>query len=161
MQKLILKPIFFIFLIISLFSFNSFSQETKLIASCCEEGRGCTGSAYCTACKNCSGCRYCSKNGGSCGVCSSVRKKTYRNSSSLKKITADNSSISYKFYRGAVLYTSKTILNLRKGPGVKYKVLKKLKKDTKLVYISKKNNWIKVKEQVSDLVGYVYFKYLY
>lgn len=68
MKKII--PLFILFLLIS----STSAQTKKIIASTCE-GRGCSGSEYCSACKNCSGCKHCAKDGGTCGVCTSVSKK--------------------------------------------------------------------------------------
>ncbi|WP_146106871.1 SH3 domain-containing protein [Polaribacter porphyrae] len=149
--------------LIFFFSIDLLSQETKkkeLIASCCTELGRCTGSSYCTACKNCSGCKHCSKNGGSCGVCSSVSNKVYRNNYSKKKSTSF-SKIAYKLKKGNTLYVSIETLNLRKEPNSKSKILERLKKDAALIYLDKTKNWIKVKVKKTGLIGYVYGKYLY
>jgi hypothetical protein len=38
-----------------------------------EPASTCTGSDPCNACKNCKYCKHCAKEGGSCGVCKSIR----------------------------------------------------------------------------------------
>lgn len=60
----------------------AFAQQDVAMASCCEatpviaakEFGRCSGDEYCTACKNCSACKHCSKEGGSCGVCTTYSK---------------------------------------------------------------------------------------
>lgn len=138
---------------------NGISQtnDEKLIAMCCDEGRRCTGSAYCRVCKNCSACRYCAKNGGTCGVCN--RSKSYRSTPKTKTYTYPK--ISYKLSKGKYLYVAVASLNLRSGPRSKYKTIERLKKGSKLAYLDKDGAWIKVKIEASGLTGYVYYKYLY
>ena len=157
------KLIIILLLTISHSNCNSQTNSNKLIASCCEDGRGCTGSSYCTACKNCSGCRYCAKNGGTCGVCNGGRGKKYNSysSSNRKTKTYVNSKISHKLFEGKNLYVAVSSLNLREGPGIKYKIIEKLNKNSKLIYMNKDKSWIKVQVEKSNLIGYVYYKYLY
>lgn len=138
--------LFFLLLIIGYADGFSQSNDEKLIAMCCDERRRCTGSAYCTACKNCSGCKYCAKNGGTCGVCNG--NKSYR-------------SKSKTLSKGTYLYVAVPSINLREGPGPKYKIIKKLKKGTKLMYLSRNKSWIRVKAEVSGSTGYVYYKYVH
>ncbi len=159
-----MKNILFIFLIT--IGLNSFGQvnTSNAIASCCDIGGRCTGSAYCSACTNCSGCKYCSKNGGSCGVCSIGNTRSYKSRKKRKKY---NTKATYKKAKtisnltsNAYLYTSSATLNLRNGPSTKHKIIIKLKKNTKLLYIKKQGNWIKVKVVTSKLIGYVHYKYI-
>ena len=153
-----MKNVLFIFLlIIGCAKGISQSNDEKLIAMCCDEGRRCTGSAYCTACKNCSGCQYCAKNGGTCGVCSSG--KNYRSKPETKTYTYPK--ISHKLSKGAYLYVAVASLNLRSGPGSEYKTIERLKKNSKLAYLDKDGAWIKVKVEASGATGYVYYQYLY
>lgn len=153
-----MKNLLFIFLLFMAYG-NGISQsnDEKLIAMCCEEGRGCTGSAYCTACKNCSGCRHCAKNGGTCGVCSGGRSSR----STSKPNTYTHPKISDKLSEGKYLYVAVPSLNVRSGPGSNYKTIERVKKDSKLAYLDKDGAWIKVKVEGSGLTGYVYYKYLY
>jgi hypothetical protein len=148
-------------LIILLLSFgysNSYSQSdsNKLIASCCEEGRGCKGSSYCSACKNCTGCKHCAKNGGTCGVCSSNTKSSSNKSKSYKS----SNSIKINFKKGDILYVISNTLNLRKGPSTKFKIIEKLSKSSKVELLEISGSWLKIKVEDSKSIGYVYAKYL-
>ncbi|MBV7268033.1 SH3 domain-containing protein [Winogradskyella luteola] len=149
-----MKVYFFALLLIIGYS-NCYSQsnKTELIASCCEEGRGCKGSAYSTACKNCTGCKHCAKNGGTCGVCSSSNTKKR---SSYKSST--NTKLNFK--KGDALYAMSNSLNLREGPGTQYKIIEKLKKHSEVELLVIKGSWLKVKVKTSKAIGYVYAKYL-
>jgi len=152
--------LFIILFVLSYTSCHSQSNKSEItVASCCEEGRGCKGSAYCTACKNCTGCKHCAKNGGTCGVCSSgytKRKTTNKKSESYK------SSIGSKVIlkKGDILSVITNSLNLRKGPGTKYEIIEKLKKTSKVELLDIKGSWLKVKVKSSNNIGYVYAKYL-
>ncbi|MDC8002731.1 SH3 domain-containing protein [Aureisphaera galaxeae] len=146
MKTLLILPFLFFIYVAALV------QNTDAIASCCTTERGCTGSAYCTACKNCTGCRHCAKNGGSCGVCSPRSSSVSRPSSfNTKKPT---------FRTGDILVVSAETLNLRKGPGTKYDVLKKLAKNEKLELVEASGSWIRVKLLNKTLSGYVFKKYV-
>lgn len=136
------------------------SNSNKLIASCCTETGRCVGSSYCTTCKNCSRCKHCSKNGGSCGVCSTSNSRSYTATPKQNK-KIRNSSKTYKNYTLTTeLYITIAALNLRKGPGTKFKIIEKLDNSDKLFYLGKEKLWIKVKVEKSGAVGYVYYKYL-
>lgn len=142
------------FLVLSFGLSNGYSQSDKtlLVAACCEEGRGCTGSTYCTACKNCTGCKHCAKNGGRCGVCSSYTKKR-----SVSK-TASNPKVLYN--KGDLLYVKSETLNLRAGASTKHKVIEKLTQSQQVELLEVKGSWLKVKVKASKNIGYVYAKYL-
>lgn len=140
---------------------NCYSQtdSKKLIASCCEEGRGCKGSAYCSACKNCTGCKHCAKNGGTCGVCSSSNtKKISANKKSAPYNSSSNIIINYT--KGSTFYVASNSLNLREGPSTKYKIIEKLNKSSKVELIDVSGSWLKVKVKDSENIGFVYAKYL-
>lgn len=154
-----------------LLSLNTVVAQTpseKLIASCCstEEGRRCTGSAYCTACTNCSRCKHCS-GGGSCGVCD--RGNRSKRASSTSKSNTSESTYAVKskkvinrsFYKGELLFVANTTLNLRSGPGTKYEIIAKLKLNDELTYIESSGDWIKVKVKKSGVEGWAYGEYVY
>ncbi len=153
-----------------LLSLNAVAQTSseKLIASCCstEEGRRCTGSAYCTACTNCSGCKHCS-GGGSCGVCdrgnrSKKTSSTSKSSTSESTYAVKLKKISFRsFHRGESLFVANTTLNLRNGPGTNYKIIAKLKLNEELIFIEQAGDWIKVKVKKSGVEGWAYGEYVY
>lgn len=155
--------------LILLFS-NGIAQTSseKLLASCCsnEEGRKCTGSAYCTACTNCSGCKHCNS-GGSCGVCAGGRSNKKSNSKSKSNSPESTYSVKSKkmsdrnFYKGDHLFVANTTLNLRSGPGTNYEIISKLKLNDELTYIESSGEWIKVKVKKSSIEGWAYGKYVY
>jgi uncharacterized protein YgiM (DUF1202 family) len=155
-KKIDIMKILLIILSLVVFNISSYGQSKldKTIASCCEEGRGCTGSSYCTACKNCTGCRYCAKNGGSCGVCSSGSRYT----SSKKK--SSYTSIKQSNSIGENLSVSTATSNLRKGPSTKFKIIEKLFKNEILEVLEVSGSWLKVKVKKSGSLGYVYAKYV-
>ncbi|WP_410220975.1 hypothetical protein [Pedobacter sp.] len=126
-----------------------------------EEALGrCTGSAYCSACRNCSRCAHCSS-GGTCGVCapssapSSDYYSTRSSSTKSKKAskTASNKSLT-------ISKSSKNIevvieeLSLRSGPGNSYPLIEKLKRKQKLLLISRKDQWVKVRVISSGNIGF-------
>lgn len=168
-MKFSLKVIFTSLLLLLNIIISAQSQE-KIIASCCstEEGRGCTGSAYCTACSNCSGCRHCAKNGGTCGVCAGGRtsKTSYKRKRSKSKSYRPNSYTSSTTYHlqsytnGTLLTVTNEKLNVRKGAGTKYPIIEQIKKGDKVKFIEQKGNWYKVQVIDSENIGYVYYKYL-
>lgn len=163
-----------LFILLIIIGLNSFGQENT-IASCCVIGGRCTGSVYCSACTNCKYCKHCAKNGGSCGVCSVGNTRSYKPRK--KKIRSrklnytrtrkkQNTNTIYgkfkinNYINAPYLYVTSTVLHLRKGAGSRYKIIAKLTKDTKLIYIKKQGNWIKIKVVESGLIGYVYYKYV-
>ncbi|WP_422104641.1 SH3 domain-containing protein [Winogradskyella sp.] len=151
--------LFVILFNISYASCHSQSNKSEIVASCCLEGRGCKGSAYCTACKNCTGCKHCAKNGGTCGVCSSGNTKKRTSSRKPKSYkSSTNSKVIYK--KGDILYVSSSSLNLREGPSTKFKIIEKLNKYSKVELLKIKGSWLKVKVVASNSIGYVYAKYL-
>ena len=156
-----MKILLFISLLVLSIATN-FGQSNieNAIASCCEEGRGCTGSAYCSACKNCSGCKHCSKNGGSCGVCNGGRSVRSYSSSKTKTSSTNQSSNFNNFSVEDKVLIISTTLNLREGPGTNYKIVKKLTINTLLIVIEKQGKWLKVKVDGTTTVGFVYDKYV-
>lgn len=162
------------FLSIALFLLSTlaFSQRTnKAIASCCEDDGGrCTGSAYCSACTNCSGCKHC-KSGGSCGACTSVSTSSKKKSSSGKKTSAtsktsaksnttDKKSNDITIATNINLYINTNEINLRKGPGFKYDIIGKVKKNAKVEVISYSGVWANIKVLDENLIGYIETIYL-
>jgi|GEM_PF-4738481 len=162
-----------------LYLYSSAQQKDINLASCCDTERGCTGSSYCTACSNCSGCKHCAKNGGSCGVCSSGRPKSYsspkpkkKSSTSTKKSSGSagtsssaGSSSHYPqsalfFSSGDYLYVTINELNVRKESNSKSAILEKVKLNDKLKYIKTEGSWYKVEVAASRTIGYVYYKYV-
>jgi len=159
-------------------SFFSFSKPDKNG----HNGR-CTGSAYCTACSNCSRCGHCGS-GGTCGVCSgssSGRSSSTYNyySSKKRKSTSSKSKTSnfstpttfysakkktavYQYKSGDFLYDENLLyvvyqtVNIRKGAGKEFPVLKKVKKNTKLILLSEKGDWYKIRVYDSNVEGFVY-----
>ncbi|WP_290568170.1 SH3 domain-containing protein [Leeuwenhoekiella sp. UBA6783] len=128
--------------------------DTLVADTCCEEGRGCTGSSYCTACKNCSGCKHCAKNGGTCGVCRRVRTTPVRS------VSSKTTPVSAKFKKGMRLHVSSPVLNLREAPSASSKILGKLKVDQEVEVMEVLDSWCKVKVLSSQNTGYVYRDYL-
>ncbi len=150
----------FVFLNFCFLNSNGQTNSNNLIASCCIDGGRCTGSSYCTACKNCSGCKHCSKNGGSCGVCSGGSRKVYKNYKSSSNSYSSSSSNRKRYLKGDYLTVKSTTLNLREGPGTKYKVIEKLNDQSSLTFIESRGPWLKVKVKKTKTIGYVYFKYV-
>ncbi|MCJ0741840.1 SH3 domain-containing protein [Pedobacter montanisoli] len=126
-----------------------------------EEALGrCTGSAYCSACRNCSRCAHCSS-GGTCGVCapSSTSTSDYystktANPKSKKpsKIASNKSLASPAGNKNIEVVIEE--LSLRSGPGNSYPLIEKLKRKQKLMLISKKDQWVKVKVVSSGNIGF-------
>lgn len=159
-------------------STTSFSQKkgsSKLLASCCEGGGRCTGSAYCTACTNCSGCKHCADNGGSCGVCSgggSSRVVSYPSSQTsttrktkTRKSTSSSSSTS-GFYTsptnsrilyGTLLTVKTATLNVRTSPGKDYPVRVVLEKGDEVRCMETSSaEWVKIEVVDLGIEGYVF-----
>ena len=161
-------------LLILVFLFSAtlcFSQD---IASCCtspkDEGR-CTGSAYCTACKNCSRCAHCGS-GGTCGVCATVaepeepKKPRTRNKNSpssgqtgnkARPNTAQNDGTAIN---APAQFEAIADVNLRSGPGENFRIVDKIPKGAKLVKLSQRGAWSKVRVISSNKTGYVLSKYI-
>ncbi|MFD2826476.1 SH3 domain-containing protein [Leeuwenhoekiella polynyae] len=129
-------------------------SDTRVATSCCEEGRGCTGSAYCSACKNCTGCKHCAKNGGSCGVCSRVRSTPSRSTTVTRKSTAS------KFSIGQQAIVNSPVLNLREKPSASSKILEKLKEDQQVEVLEVLESWLRVKVLSNETTGYVHKNFL-
>ena len=158
-----MKTIFLFALLIFSFTYsNSQTNSNNLIAACCYEGGRCTGSLYCTACKNCSGCKHCDKNGGSCGVCDGGSRKVYKkyNNNSSSNSSTSFSSNTKTYLRGSYLNVKSANLNLREGPGTKYKIIEKLNNKSILTFIESSGSWLKVKVKKTKTIGYVYHKYV-
>ena len=166
-----MKNLFLVILLI--FSKYCFSQNDKLIASCCSTGEArCTGSAYCSACKNCSGCAYCNS-GGSCGVCSGGKRSTSSssgygtpNKAKPKNQTNREHSNNYNKQESTVYpYTEMYMvitekLNVREDAGTGFSIVEALKKNDNVLKISTKGQWTKVKVVTSHTIGYVLSKYI-
>lgn len=151
-----------------LISINFYAQDSKLLASCCEGNEAkstgrCSGTAYCTACSNCSGCKHCSKEGGTCGVCTSYNtpaKTTTQKTTTRKSFTSTNSNSSASYSYGDKLIVISENLNLRDGAGSNYEVVEKLKEDDVLTFLSYSGEWIEVRVVMSGNKGYVNSKYV-
>lgn len=128
-----------------------------------EKGGRCTGSAYCSACKNCSRCAHCS-NGGSCGVCSSNISSEYYTTPKKSKRSSSSSSYSSKtaktYYKNETITVYNEVINLRKGPGLKYSIIEKIPYGGSVSYILESGEWIKVKVEKTGTIGYINTKLL-
>lgn len=161
---------FIIITFLSLFFLNSCFKANDNIV---HDGR-CTGSAYCTACKNCSRCGHCGS-GRTCGVCSggSSRKSDDESSSNRKKSTSSKknthsntastpkskiTTFNHIYTVPSNYYAKLEITNIRKGPGLEFQVIEKVKQGSPLIEIQKNGNWIKVKVKKTGTEGFVYFK---
>lgn len=157
---------------ILLLNFNLYSQDTKLIASCCEKtetksfGR-CSGNASCTACSSCRYCKHCSA-GGTCGVCASYtpapakttkRQTRTQKSSNINNYYSSSSSVSVNSYGDKLIVISEN-LNLREDAGTNYDVVEKLYKGDILTFISNNGDWTEVRVLKSGNKGYVISKYV-
>ena len=154
MKKILL--LFFGIILITLTSFYFSKNEMS------GHGGRCTGSAYCTACSNCSRCGHCGA-GGTCGVCSgSSSGRNFNNTSTNKKsknskksyLNSNNSTSSYSTSR----YTKTETINVRKGPGFHFNIIEKIKQNSNVTVIEKKNNWVKVQIKKTGTTGYIYYK---
>jgi hypothetical protein len=138
---------------------DTISSKYSCLVNTMDGGR-CTGSAYCTACRNCSRCAHCS-NGGSCGVCGggssnySRPKKTKQSSPSYEPL---KTSRTYKENELIIIYNE--VINLRKGPGLKYEIIEKLLLGDSVTIVKKDGEWLKVSVDKTGSVGYVYIKLL-
>ncbi len=155
---------FLLFLFFFTIHFIVKSQNSQLLASCCEPAEArCTGSAACTACKNCSRCAYCNS-GGSCGVCSSSVNKPDKpkKSSPIKKSSpASYSSSTASFYsKDELLVANKSNVNVRSGAGTHYDIIEKLKENDEVIFIQQSGQWFKAIVKKSKKTGWVYAKNL-
>ena len=133
-----------------------------------------TGSANCTACRNCTRCAYCNS-GGSCGVCSSSRRRTRpiysprptgpRSSGASKRTYSDmkrsnlfdSESVNIDSVTTVIhAYVASPRLNLRKGPGTTYGVITTLSQMDELIVLEANGAWYKVEVVGSNLSGYVH-----
>lgn len=164
-----MKTITIITFLLSIFYFSNDKKELVSSNYYCstsynEIGR-CTGSAYCTACKNCSRCAHCS-NGGTCGVCSGTSNNFYSSEKKKsKKATSTNySNKSYTtkkyYYTDEVIIIYNDFVNLREKPSTSSKILEKLSFGDKVIFIEENGDWIKVKTDESENIGYLYSKIL-
>jgi len=167
-------------LVMAFFSLTAISQTktNKLLASCCTKTEGrCTGSASCSACTNCSRCAHCS-NGGSCGVCgggstqtfykskpktqSVSRKpaKSYSTVDSRSSYHSDSSGLDISYEEDQMLTTTIEGVNLRQGPGTNFEILEKLAEFEIVIFKGQIGEWIQVEVKSTEIVGYIFFKYL-
>jgi hypothetical protein len=150
-------------------SFSSFKPEKGL------HGGRCTGSTNCSACSNCSGCKHCAGGGGSCGVCkgdsyhekSSSRKNRSKKLRDYDSYTSPKKNKSTKappvFVNEININSGRfiagiTVANLYEKPSVKSKIIEIIPKNEKLIQLSKKDLWYKVRVQKTGKTGYVYYK---
>jgi len=168
------KLIPFIILAFSLFLQHSCIKANDSIG---HDGR-CTGSAYCTACTNCSRCGHCGS-GGTCGVCSgsSSGRSTSSGTHKKSKPKKHKTSGSYTSSKAPSNKAPKVELNVNinssnryiagisetkiyEKPSLKSNVVTIVSKNAKLIQLSKKGSWIKVKVKANGKIGYVYSKYV-
>lgn len=186
MIKTILFYILFFFSVLT-----ADAQNSRLVASCCEEkkeemGR-CTGNAYCNACSNCSRCADCSS-GGSCGVCASysapvryTAPRSYNRSSGVSKGTSKASlkassknslhiapkkepvavKVKAVYHSEDMLATSSDNVKLLEEPGNEYGVIEVLRKYAVLKVIAIDEEWLQVVVIESKNFGYVNAKFVY
>ena len=64
------------------------------------------------------------------------------------------------FSTNDILYVSIESLNLREGPGTKYKIIEALHKNDELLLLGKYELWLQVQVKNSKTIGYVYYKYV-
>lgn len=87
---------------------------------------------------------------------------TNKSSASKNKI-ATTSKNPVKFYNGngeAVIHLTAVsdVTNIRKAPSLNSVVIEKGLKGSQLNYLSKSNDWIKIKVKKTGTVGFVYYK---
>jgi hypothetical protein len=149
-----------------LFCAAVYPQQSKLLASCCDAtpkseiknfGR-CSGDASCTACTNCRYCKHCSKEGGSCGVCTTYEAPKKVRSTPKRKTTAAKLPAQYR--RNQMLEVTSETLNVREGAGTGYDIVETLNQGDMLTFISYEGEWINVRVDTSGETGYVYYKYV-
>ncbi|MBN9286262.1 MULTISPECIES: SH3 domain-containing protein [unclassified Flavobacterium] len=138
--------------------------KSNLIASCCEsDGGRCSGSSYCSACTNCSRCKHC-KAGGTCGACSNESSdreaRTYRKKADRKPVVIIDKAVKTTkktlYYTNQPIFITVAFVNLRQGPGTNYKILEKVMKGSRVLYIETTEAWIKVKAEKTGTIGYLH-----
>lgn len=139
--------------------------KPKLLALCCEKDGGkCTGSSNCRACTNCSRCKHCS-NGGSCGVCSDEKpvvevlrkEKVKKNGNKVKTVTKTiTETPDVKYYKEQAIFVTLPFINLRQYPKTESKILEKVKKGDRVLFLKTKGDRIKVRAEKTGTVGYVH-----
>jgi uncharacterized protein YgiM (DUF1202 family) len=160
--------------VLSLILLNSFIiYKTDFSDESC--GGRCSGTAYCSACSNCSGCKHCIQNGGTCGVCSggsTIPNKTYSsrkysnrrsktNSPKLPVINTEPKASTQYYEENSVIIVTTEKLNVRSGPGLQYSILTELTSGDFITILENNNSeWVKIKINKNNVVGYVYSKYL-
>jgi uncharacterized protein YgiM (DUF1202 family) len=163
------KLIPFIIITFSLFLLNSCFKANDNVG---HDGR-CTGSAPCSACTTCSRCGHCGV-GGTCGACSggSSESSPKRNKSKKHKTSESHKSSKIKSNKPPKVFIDEVNVNINspkyiagiattniyEKPSVKSKVITKVPKNTKLIQLSKKGSWYKVKIQTNGKTGYVFYK---
>lgn len=132
-----------------------------------KKGR-CTGSVNCTVCRNCSRCAYCS-NGGSCGVCGGGYSSSskYNHSSSKKNKKSSTASSFYYSSKASRTYNEdetiiiyNDMINVRKGPGLKYEIIEKIYLGDSVTFIERYEIWLKVKVEKTGSIGFISSKIL-
>lgn len=178
----------FLLIFISI-SFAQENKEMAMCCSNDLEKGRCTGSSYCTACSNCSRCGYCNS-GGSCGVCAGSsttsysnsynyskrkKRKTYKSSNTTSKSYYNSGNNNYynssngiyyladdlssKYYYKTLIVNAEN-LNLRKGPGVNYKIIDRLRYKQKMIFLAMIGDWVKVRVIANNKEGYVHKKFI-
>lgn len=139
----------------------------------------CTGSAYCSACTNCSRCGHCGS-GGTCGVCgggSSESTLSYRSSSKKSrhkkrktskiyvssktesrppKVVIDEVNVNINANNRYLTGVAAT--KIYEKPAFKSNVVAIITKNVRMIQLSKKGKWYKVKVKSSGKTGYAYYK---
>ena len=78
-------------------------------------------------------------------------KEGYISNTYIKSVSTTSTSTDIRIITG-------NSVNFRKGPGTNYSVIKSFNKGTKVEFISKENDWVKV--NYIGTVGYVFSKYV-
>ena len=78
-------------------------------------------------------------------------KEGYISNTYIKSVSTTSTSTDIRIITG-------NSVNFRKGPGTNYSVIKSFNKGTKVEFISKENDWVKV--NYNGTVGYVFSKYV-
>jgi uncharacterized protein YgiM (DUF1202 family) len=142
------------------------AQNPKLLASCCDapasapikSGGRCSGDASCTACTSCSSCKHCSKEGGSCGVCTTYSTPKKYNYTKKKAVRAPKSPDRYR--KMQMIEVTSENLNVRAEASVKSKVLVTVHQGDMLTVISNEGEWLYVRVDASGTNGWVNYKYV-
>jgi uncharacterized protein YgiM (DUF1202 family) len=142
------------------------AQNPKLLASCCDapaatavnSGGRCSADASCTACTNCHYCKHCSKEGGSCGVCTTYSPPKRVAATKKKASRAPKTPDRYRNMQMIEVISEN--LNVRSAANIKSKVLETVHQGDMLTVISNEDEWLYVRVDASGINGWVNYKYV-